>query len=367
MFVATNCPIVAIAPNGCQATDTVTVVISTMTATATRTANTGSACAPNGSVNLTVQNGLSPLSFVWSNGATTEDLSSIAAGTYQVTVTDGLGCTKTLPGVGVAVTGTKTIALLSVTYTEPKCFGGTTGSRIKATFTGGKKPYSYAWSNGTSTADPTNFISNVPAGTYSVTLTDAQGCTFVQSNLVLEQPDELVIEGIAVAPDPARPGRFTATFSVSGGTPHLTGAAYRYTRSFPTGFGVNNPITNIAPGTYIMAVRDRNLCTDTQTVTVGGNKPSVERGEQTIENQLLINPNPVRETLNLSFEMSTASLEGELTIFDIAGRNWFEQALNLTEGETFAVMVKEFPAGIYQAIFVTTSGERFQKSFSIVH
>ncbi|HTN40219.1 MAG TPA: SprB repeat-containing protein, partial [Asticcacaulis sp.] len=78
-----------------------------------------------GSVDLSVSGGTSPYSYVWSNGATTEDLSNVAAGTYNVTITDAKGCTTTAS----AIVGQPSAALnASTTKTDVNCFGGTTGS-----------------------------------------------------------------------------------------------------------------------------------------------------------------------------------------------------------------------------------------------
>ncbi|WP_460504379.1 SprB repeat-containing protein, partial [Hymenobacter agri] len=154
--------------NGCTASCSATVGGNpAMRPSITVTAAT--CCASSsGSIDLTVAGGTAPYSYRWSNGATTQDLTNVAAGTYTVTITDALGCTATASG-----TVTQPAALaLSTTLTSPSCCNGSSGS-IDLTVAGGTAPYTYQWSNGATTQD----VSGIGAGTYSVTVTDANGCT----------------------------------------------------------------------------------------------------------------------------------------------------------------------------------------------
>ena len=126
----------------------------------------------NGSINLTVNGGVAPYSFDWDNDGTgdnddTEDLSGLAAGTYNATVTDATGCTVT-----VMVTLTNTPGpMLSATPTDETC-GNANGS-IDLMVSGGAIPYTFLWNNGLTTEN----ISGLGAGTFNVTVTDANGCT----------------------------------------------------------------------------------------------------------------------------------------------------------------------------------------------
>lgn len=349
-------PLVAVAPNGCQATDTVVAIFTNIVATATKTNNTGSACSPNGAINLTRTGGTAPFEFLWSNGATTEDINNLAGGTYQVTITDDRGCTKSLPAP-VTISGTKPLSMTSVTYKQPLCNGSSTGARITVNITGGKRPYTYQWSNGTTTTTPTNYIQDIPAGTYTVTLTDANGCIFVSSNLVLNEPTALVINNILVEPD-MPPGRFKATFTVSGGV-----QPYRYSRSAPTGFGVNNPIRNLLPGTYNMGVRDKNGCITTQTVTIPSNLQQVGNDRNAEESSLefSLSPNPVSSVLTVNLTGSN----GNFSVYDELGRLMIEQSV---DGENMIQLnVEELPKGVYFAVFTSNLvNKSSKKSFVVV-
>src|SRR4029453_13308879 len=138
-----------------------------------------------GSIDLTVTGGTAPFTYAWSNGATTQDLTAIPAGTYNVTVTDAGGCTQTLNGIVV----TEPAAIvLTETHVNANCNGASTGS-IDLTVTGGTSPFTYAWSNGATTQD----LTAIPAGTYDVTVTDAGGCTQTLNNITIAEPAPIVL------------------------------------------------------------------------------------------------------------------------------------------------------------------------------
>ncbi|NCV57098.1 MAG: adhesin, partial [Betaproteobacteria bacterium] len=132
-----------------------------------------------GSINLTVTGGVAPYTYAWTNNATTQNLTNIPAGVYTVVATDANGCTTTQT---VTITQPQGALALSTTKVDVLCFGNSTGS-INLTVTGGTAPYTYAWSNNTTQEDP----QNLAAGTYTVTVTDANGCT-AQTSVTITQP-----------------------------------------------------------------------------------------------------------------------------------------------------------------------------------
>ncbi len=108
---------------------------------------------------------------------TTQNISNITAGSYNVVVTDANGCSNTLSAITVsqpAVIG------IGVAVTDVACTGGNNGA-IDVTVTGGTPNYSYNWSNNTNTQD----LTNVTAGTYSVTVTDSKGCQQTAATVTL--------------------------------------------------------------------------------------------------------------------------------------------------------------------------------------
>ena len=145
--------------------------------------------ATDGSIDITVEGGCEPYSFAWSNGETTEDLNNIGAGIYTVTATDPNGLTISLEieiTEPAELTATETISSYECGY-GVTCFGATDGS-IDITVEV-VRAYTFAWSNGETTEN----ISNLGVGTYSVDITDANGCTFNIPSIEITEPAELTI------------------------------------------------------------------------------------------------------------------------------------------------------------------------------
>jgi len=131
-----------------------------------------------GGVDLTVQNGVAPLSFAWSNNAVTQNLNGIGPGNYQVTVTDAIGC-EAIFGVDLS----EPTALLSAGVSATAaCPGEANGSAVFLGASQGTPPYTLLWSTNESGAT----INNIPAGSYQLTLSDANGCTVLEQLQVAE-------------------------------------------------------------------------------------------------------------------------------------------------------------------------------------
>lgn len=123
----------------------------------------------NGSIMVNAFGGESPYSYSWSNGASSETINNLDRGNYTLTVTDANGCT-----VSNVVTITEPSELLATTgiiRDESVCGAG--DGLIRENVTAGVQPYSYVWSNG----QTSHTVTNVTAGDYFVTVTDANGCT----------------------------------------------------------------------------------------------------------------------------------------------------------------------------------------------
>ncbi|WP_172678805.1 SprB repeat-containing protein, partial [Jiulongibacter sediminis] len=236
---------------GC--TDTLQVTITEPAAALTNSfTQTDVLCFGNstGAIDLSVSGGTGPYTYAWSNAETTQDISGLTAGTYSVTITDANGCTST-----ASTTITEPAALTnSFTQTDVLCFGNSTGA-IDLSVSGGTGPYTYVWSNAETTQD----ISGLSAGTYSVTITDANGCTSTASTTITEpaaltnsftQTDVLCFGNSTGAID----------LSVSGGTGPYT---YAWSNAETT-----QDISGLSAGTYSVTITDANGCTSTASTTI---------------------------------------------------------------------------------------------------
>ncbi|MFN8285647.1 MAG: gliding motility-associated C-terminal domain-containing protein [Chitinophagales bacterium] len=228
--------------NGCTANSSIT--ITQPAALALSVSVTNASCnGGNGSVDLTVSGGTAAYSFSWSNGATTEDIASVAAGTYTVTVTDANNCTAT-----ASATVTQPTALvLTAQSVNVNCNGGNNGS-INISVSGGVQPYSYDWGGGVTVEDRFNLT----AGTYNVLVTDANGCTITGSYTITE-PSAITSSVSSTDVTCAGAHNGTATLTVNGGT-----APYTFNWS---NFQVSQNLSNLSGGTYYVSITDANGCT----------------------------------------------------------------------------------------------------------
>ena len=162
----------------------------------------------NGAINITVTGGTGNLTYSWSNGATSEDISNLTAGIYTITVKDGNNCS-----LSKQITVTQPSALsVSVAKTDASCFGGNNGS-INLTVTGGTSPYTFTWSNNASSED----ISSLVAGNYSVLVSDANGCT-ATANVTINQPAQITISANALNSVLCKGGNTTITAATNNAT-----------------------------------------------------------------------------------------------------------------------------------------------------
>ncbi|MCX6172633.1 MAG: Ig-like domain-containing protein [Flavobacterium sp.] len=224
------------------------------------TASTNVNCKGNasGSITLTTSGGTSPYTYSWSNGITTKDLSNLAAGTYTVVVTDANSCTATTT---VTITQPANNLSASNSATNVSCNGGTTGE-INVTSTGGTTPYTYLWSTGATTED----LSAIAAGTYSVVVTDANGCT-ANSSATLTQQAAISVSGSVtnVLCNGSSSGAITLTASGGTGT---------YTYNWGGGITSQNR-TNLAAGTYTVTVMDASSCSSADTSFIITQSPTI--------------------------------------------------------------------------------------------
>lgn len=153
--------------NGCQATAQVTLNASagiTLTAPAATALCNGAADA---TVSVTVAGGTAPYTFVWNNGATSQSVANLAAGSYGVTVSDNSGCVNN----ATVIVSEPAALLATTTATDASCQTCTDGSAVAST-TGGTGVATFEWTDGQTTATATGLAT----GSYTVTVTDANGC-----------------------------------------------------------------------------------------------------------------------------------------------------------------------------------------------
>ena len=133
----------------------------------------------NGAISLGVLGGSPGYTFLWSNGATTQNISSLTKGQYRVTVTDSKFCTSTF----TQMITEPNVLQGTLVVTDALCNSSLNGS-VDLTVIGGTGPFMYLWSNAATTED----ILNIGTGRYIVTITDSKSCTAEAITSVNEPP-----------------------------------------------------------------------------------------------------------------------------------------------------------------------------------
>lgn len=254
--------------NGCNTTSTVALTEPAgMTSTlVSPTVNGGynitCADATDGYIDLTVTGGASPYAYAWNTYDITEDLNNVGAGVYEVTITDGNNCEVV---DNITLTEPQELSIFIIEPTQPSgdnisCYGLSDGVADLST-AGGTGPFTYAWSNGANTED----LTNAPAGNYTVTVTDANGCSITGSSSLTE-PAELT----ASITSPSFPsGDNISCFGLSDGEIDFepTGGSTPYAYSWNTNAGTED-LSNLIAGTYMVTLTDQNGCTLNETITL---------------------------------------------------------------------------------------------------
>ncbi len=205
----------------------------------------------DGGVELAVTGGNAPYTYLWNDSTTIDNRTALAPGNYSVTVTDAKGCSA------FAEFGIDEPDALTVTGTvdaHVSCKGGSNGA-LHVVSAGGTGNYNYLWSDGGNTVQR----SGLTAGNYSVTVTDANGCT-AQTALTVNEPQAILVTGSTTSA--------TCYGATNGAISALaTGGAGGYVYLWNNG-ATTSSINNIAAGNYTLAVIDNAGCTATQNFTV---------------------------------------------------------------------------------------------------
>ena len=236
--------------NGCTVTGSFTITEPTAVSVLMESIDPTCAGASNGWAGATPSGGTIPsYSIEWSNGVSGLENPGITAGTYTATVTDGNGCTAT-----GSITLVDPPALTVLMEGEPAACNGGEGWAGATPF-GGTPPYSISWAHG-----PSGLIVYEPAGTYTATVTDANGCT-VTGAFTITEPTALSVLMESIDPTCAGASNGWAGATPSGGT------IPSYSIEWSNGVsGLENP--GITAGTYTATVTDGNGCTATGSITL---------------------------------------------------------------------------------------------------
>ena len=290
----------------------------------------------DGSIELMTEGGTPPYSYEWSNGPTTSTNSQLEAGNYIVDITDTAGCVV----VEVYEVLEPDEITIEAMTSNPACAGNATG-QINLNVSGGDFFYTYAWSNG-ATSDS---LSNIPAGNYSVTVTDGSDCSKTLENIIVEEgipfSTSLEFELIDTIPD-------CSMYKVIATT---TGGQAPYEYEWSNGGDEESNVNVMAAGTTLdVTVSDFNFCITSDTITTPDTlslTPWVTNVDCAGNGNGAILIEPFNDTPDYQFIWSTgdtlSSIAGlapgsySVTVFDHLGCITSEENIQVTEPDLLFV------------------------------
>ncbi len=207
------------------------------------------------SITVNATNGYPPYDYSLNGGATQTNnvFTPLAAGAYQIEVTDTEGCYW---DTTLTLIQPDSISLTGVSV-DPLCFNSSDGS-ITITATGGTAPYTYSI-NGL-TPQSSNLFPGLPNGTYTITVEDDLGCT-KDITFTLQSPPTIV--GTITVDSSTCPGTADGSITVS-----ATGGVPPYTYSVGAGFLPTGNFAGLSAGTYTVSIKDANNCIKDSTVII---------------------------------------------------------------------------------------------------
>ncbi len=246
--------------NSCTSTCNITITEPTdLACTMSMTAATCNGTA-TGTASVSVTGGTSGYTYAWSSGQTTASVTGITAGYYKVIITDAKGC---IDSCDITVLE-PALLVCSLDSVNVSCNGGTDGQVNIGSVTGGTSPYEYNINGGT--YQPGTNFSGLAAGTHSVTVKDANGCTS-NCTIVINEPTPVTCTAFGTDESDCGANNGSISITGSGGTPSVL-SGYMYSLNSGA-FQTSNSFTSLSAGTYTLTVRDSLGCTSTCAATIG--------------------------------------------------------------------------------------------------
>jgi uncharacterized protein (DUF2141 family) len=299
-----------------------------------------------GFIDLTVS-GSTDLSYAWMpNGETTEDLTGLSAGTYDVAVTNNTsGC---IQNVSVTIENITTgVSIPGIALTNEFCSDAT--GTIDITVVGGVGPYSYLWSPG---GETTEDLTGLSEGAYSVTVTDDNDGCSLSMDFTITNTVNFTVSGIVVNSSCATCTTGSIDITVNEITPDSP-----YTYSWAPGGETTEDLTDLAPGTYTITVVGASGCILDTTFVVGDND---DVGIETSQNwELSVYPNPTRKNVHIAYDFLKED-KVVLTLSSLTGEDVYQKTLEDKNG-ILTIDIDEFSAGIYLLRFNSAEKSRVFK------
>lgn len=282
----------------------------------------------SGSITVSIRGGKPPLTYIWSNGATTSSITHLKSGIYYDTV-------KTANGLEITSIDTiKPLPMVLSFHVSDPCYAIDSGS-VSVSVSGGIGPFHYLWNNG----ETHDTLSNVPVGTYTCTVKDSNGCPAI-NQVVITQPPVITIDSIVATKQTYPFGNGKITVYVSGGIPYGNKPCYYYLWS--NGGPDSATISNLDSGSYSVCITScyncGSVCSDSVKVLTAV-KPISQCGN--------INIYPVPSNGPIILNVSGNNFD-KLEITDALGRLVYQESLTLQNGNNIIhIDLSGQPNGVY--------------------
>jgi hypothetical protein len=217
----------------------------------------------NGSATVNASGGTGTLSYSWSpGGGNTNTATGLVAGTYTCTITDVNLCSSTQT---ITVTQPTAVNVSSLSQTNVNCNGESNGTASINAPTGGAGGYLYNWTPGNPAGDGTTSVTGLTAGTWTCTVTDANGCTGTQ-NFTITEPTTLSVSALSQTNVSCHGGN-NGVATINTPTGGAGGYLYNWTPGNPAGDGTTS-VTELTAGTWTCTVTDENGCSNAQNFLI---------------------------------------------------------------------------------------------------
>ena len=298
----------------------------------------------DGSIDLTPTGGSAPYTFAWTgpSGYTSasEDISALAPGLYNVTITDNNGCQFTLTGLDVPSCD----MILTQTIVNTTCNGDCDGS-VVINPTGGSGTFTYDMGSGAQTS---NTFNSLCAGTYSVTVDDGDLCNQT-IDITISEPAALA--GGSSVTDELTGADGAINLTITGGQ-----APYTFAWTGPSGYTASTEdITGLVEGTYSVTVTDNNGCILLISDILVGSSVGFDEQELLFS----IYPNPADKQITISYPSDQVV---QFYLFDVSGRTVGTYSVN----KTSEINISNLAGGSYTYTIVHSDGTLLQSGHLII-
>lgn len=278
--------------------------------------------AEDGSINLNISNGQLNPNILWSNGATSQNLSNLAPGSYSVTVGAGLGCSSS---ASVNILAGAISPSLAATLEDITCYALNDG-RIQLQLSDTISPVNIIWSTG----DSLTQLNDLAAGNYALTVQNGNACAS-SANFTISEPDSLSLT-IGIDTSQSNSCKARAWANISGGTGNYS---FQWNddllQTSDTAFG-------LCPRDYTLRVRDVNACEIMTKFIVDSSFVKQVLNTTLKETELVseINfyPIPAQDYLRIEFSEALLNKEVQIRLYNILGQKFFQKNfLNINQVE----------------------------------